>query len=145
MREGARAQREGMTDRDRGPRQLGELEAAIMEVVWAHEPVTVRAVRGHLQRTPLPGYTTVATVMNRLVDKGLLRRTRAGKVDVYEAAYSRVEFQRRAAATAVHRLIDEYGEVALAQFAAALASADPDRLARLREGVGRLEVEDQHE
>ena len=50
-----------------------------------------------------------------------------------------------AAATAVHRLVDEYGEVALAQFAAALESADPDRLARLREGVGRLEVEDQHE
>ena len=116
-----------------------------MEVVWVHESVTVRAVRGHLQRAPLPGYTTVATVMNRLVDKGLLRRTRSGKADVYEAAYSRVEFQRRVAATAVHRLVDEYGEVALAQFAAALESADPDRLARLREGVGRLEVEDQHE
>ena len=132
-----------MTDQDMGPRQLGELEAAIMEVVWAHEPATVRAVRGHLQRTPLPGYTTVATVMNRLVDKGLLRRTRAGKADVYEAAYSRAAFQRRAAAAAVHRRIDEYGEVALAQFAAALERADPDRLARLREGVGRLEVEDQ--
>jgi predicted transcriptional regulator len=134
-----------MTAQDMGPRQLGELEAAIMEVVWAHEPVTVRAVLRQVERTPMPGYTTVATVMNRLVDKGLLRRTRAGKADVYEAAYSRAEFQRRAAAAAVHRLVDEYGEVALAQFAAALESADPDRLARLREGVGRLEVEDQHE
>ena len=44
MRDGARATRDGMTDRAMGPRQLGELEAAIMEVVWAHEPVTVCAV-----------------------------------------------------------------------------------------------------
>jgi predicted transcriptional regulator len=131
-----------MTDQDMGPRQLGELEAAIMEVVWAHEPVTVRAVLGHLQRTPLPGYTTVATVMNRLVDKGLLHRTRSGKADVYAAAYSRAEFQRRAAATAVRHLVHEYGEVALAQFAAALESADPERLARLRERLGHLDVED---
>jgi predicted transcriptional regulator len=134
-----------MADQDRGMRALGELEAVIMEVVWAHEPVTVRAVLRHLHRTPMPGYTTIATVMNRLIDKGLLRRTRSGKADVYEAAYSRAEFQRRSAAAAVHRLVDEYGEVALAQFAAALESADPDRLVRLREGVGRLEGEDQHE
>ena len=46
MRDGARTKRDGMTDQDMGPRQLGELEAAIMEVVWVHEPVTVRAVRG---------------------------------------------------------------------------------------------------
>jgi predicted transcriptional regulator len=133
-----------MTHQDMGPRQLGELEAAIMEVVWAHAPVTVRAVLGHLQRAPLPGYTTVATVMNRLVDKGLLHRTRSGKVDVYEAAYDRAEFQRRAAATAVRHLVQEYGEVALALFAAALEGADPERLARLRERLGRLEAEDQH-
>jgi predicted transcriptional regulator len=116
---------------------LGDLEAAIMDVIWTEASDTVRTVRDHLQRTPLPGYTTVATIMNRLVDKGLLHRARAGKVDLYRPAYTRHEFGRRAAAAAVRGLVQEYGEMALAQFAMALQQADPERLAALR---GRLEA-----
>ena len=52
-------------------RYLGELEMAVMEVMWARPTATVREVRTHLHRTPPPGYTTVATIMTRLVDKGL--------------------------------------------------------------------------
>jgi predicted transcriptional regulator len=116
---------------------LGDLEAAIMEVIWTEGSATVRAVRDHLQRTPLPGYTTVATIMNRLVSKGVLHRSRAGKVDLYHPRYDRHEFGRRAAAAAVRGLVQEYGELALTQFAVALQQADPERLAALRE---RLEA-----
>lgn len=123
-----------MPDRDTGTRPLGELEAAIMDVIWNQEAdTTVRAVLQNLRRAPLPGYTTIAVVMNRLVEKGVLRRTRMGKVDLYRAVYGREEFARRVAEAAVRGLVYEYGDVALAQFAAALESADPDRLARLKE------------
>lgn len=118
--------------RDDEARHLGELEAVVMEVIWAHPGATVRVVRDCLQRTPLPGYTTVATIMNRLVEKGLLQRTRFGKIDVYHPVYDRQEFGRRVTAAAVRGLVHEFGDAALAQFAAALAQADPERLARLR-------------
>ncbi len=121
-----------MTDEERTAPHLGELEAAIMDVIWTHHASTVREVRGHLRRTPAPGYTTVATIMTRLVDKGLLHRARSGRTDRYTPAYGRAEFGRRAAAAAVDELVQEYGELALAQFAAALEGADPARLARLR-------------
>ena len=121
-----------MTDEERDAPHLGELEAAIMEVIWTHQAATVREVRGRLRRTPPPGYTTVATIMTRLVDKGLLDRARAGKTDLYRPVYDRDEFERRAAATAIDRLVDAYGDVALAQFATALEKADPERMARLR-------------
>jgi predicted transcriptional regulator len=130
-----------MTAHDPDPPHLGELETAIMEVVWTHGSDTVRAVRDHLPRTPLPGYTTVATIMTRLVDKGLLLRARAGKTDVYRPAYDRAEYGRRLAGAAVRGLVQEYGDVALAQFAAALEQADPDRLARLRARVAPREEE----
>jgi BlaI family transcriptional regulator, penicillinase repressor len=120
---------------------LGDLETAIMDVIWAQGTATVRIVRDQLQRTPLPGYTTVATVMTRLVDKGLLLRARAGKTDLYRPAYDRAEYGRRLAGAAVRGLIQEYGDVALAQFAAALEQADPDRLARLRARVAPREEE----
>ena len=118
--------------RDEDAPHLGELETAVMEVIWAGQATTVREVLDHLRRTPPPGYTTVATIMTRLVEKGLLQRARSGKTDVYRPAYDRAEFGRRAAAQAVQTLVQEFGEVALAQFAEALAGADPQRVARLR-------------
>lgn len=111
---------------------LGELQQAIMEVLWARHGSTVREVLSELRRAPAPGYTTVATILNRLVEKGMLTRARSGKVDTYLPAYDRAEYNRRATAAAVYGLVAEYGDLALAQFAAALEEADPDLLARLR-------------
>jgi predicted transcriptional regulator len=118
---------------------LGDLEMAIMEVVWQREHTTVRGVLSALRRSPAPGYTTVATIMNRLVEKGLLRRERDGRLDMYDPSYDRAEFEHRTAAAAVHGLVAAYGDVALAQFAAALQDADPNLLARLRARVARSE------
>lgn len=120
---------------------LGELETAIMNVLWDHGDATVREVLNHLRRTPL-AYTTVLTVMTRLVEKGLLLRTRSGKVDIYRTAYDREEFARRSAVIAVRGLVDAYGDVALAQFAAALEHADPERIARLRARIAQPPTED---
>jgi len=114
------------------PPHLGELEQAIMEILWQRCQATVREVTKALPRTPPPAYTTVATVMTRLVEKGMLIRSRAGKVDHYRPAYSSEEFSQRAAVAAVQQLVRAHGDVALAQFAAALERADPDRVARLR-------------
>ncbi len=123
-----------MRDEEPGPGapHLGELETAIMMVIWTHQAATVREVRDHLRRTPMPGYTTVATIMTRLVDKGVLLRTRLGKIDRYRPVHDRAVFAQRAAAAAVDGLVQEYGDLALAQFAAALEGADPSRQARLR-------------
>jgi len=121
-----------MDDDERAAPHLGELEAAVMDVIWTRDAATVRDVRGHLRRDPAPGYTTVATIMMRLVDKGVLTRARAGKTDRYCPVYDRAAFERRTAAAAIDRLVNAYGDVALAQFATALENADPERLERLR-------------
>jgi BlaI family transcriptional regulator, penicillinase repressor len=121
-----------MANQDQAPPHLGELEQAIMEVLWQRQQATVREVVGALPRKPPLAYTTVATVMSRLVEKGLLLRSRSGKVDLYRPVYDSAEFSRRAALAAVQRLVREYGDAALAQFAAVLEQADPERIARLR-------------
>lgn len=121
-----------MAHQDQAPPHLGELEQAIMEVLWQRQQATVREVVGQLPRKPPLAYTTVATVMSRLVEKGLLVRSRSGKVDQYRPVFDSAEFSRRAALAAVQHLVREYGDVALAQFAAALERADPERIARLR-------------
>lgn len=69
---------------------FGELEAAIMDAVWAADtPVTVRDVLQRLERDPEPAYTTVQTVMDILFRKGWLTRAKKGRVNMYGAASSR--------------------------------------------------------
>ncbi|MGH3907056.1 MAG: BlaI/MecI/CopY family transcriptional regulator [Pseudonocardiaceae bacterium] len=70
--------------------RFGELEAVIMERVWAaSEPLTVRAVVDALHQDRAAAYTTVQTVMEILYRKGWLQRTKHGRAYHYRATMSR--------------------------------------------------------
>jgi predicted transcriptional regulator len=69
---------------------FGELEQAIMQVVWSAEgPVTGREVVDQLTRSRPVVYTTVLTVMDRLARKGILQKHPTGKAHTYQAVQSR--------------------------------------------------------
>ena len=69
--------------------RLGELERAIMEVLWsAGEPLTARAIADALPDREL-AQTTVLTVLSRLEKKGVVRRNRDGRAHTYAAVASR--------------------------------------------------------
>jgi predicted transcriptional regulator len=120
------------------PPHLHELEAEIMDEVWARDACTVRDVLDALNsRSPTPrAYTTVMTVMQRLDGKGLLRRERDGRRDVYVAALSREEYAQARAGAQVGALVDEYGDVALAHFARHMSQLDPKRREQIRRLAG---------
>lgn len=68
---------------------LGELERAVMEVLWDRgAPAAVRDVAEALAARG-PAYTTVMTVLDRLAKKGFVRRRRDGRAWQYEPANSR--------------------------------------------------------
>jgi len=71
-------------------RQLGELEAAIMDRLWEWgRPALVREVVEDLRGDRPVAYTTVMTVMDNLHGKGWLRRERDGRAWRYEPTRSR--------------------------------------------------------
>jgi predicted transcriptional regulator len=73
-------------------RQLGHLEAEVMNRVWSWDrPVLVREVLEDLQQDRSIAYTTVMTVMDNLHRKSLLVREREGRAYRYSAAQSREE------------------------------------------------------
>lgn len=112
---------------DRSPGVLGPLEAEVMAVVWrSKKPLSVRDVLTRLNegRTSPLAYTTVMTVMGRLADKEILRRRLQGRGYVYEAG------PRNEAAIAVHGVLREFGDAAVASLVDA-ARADPKLLRRL--------------
>ena len=120
------------------PPPLHELEAEIMDEVWARDACTVRDVLDALNaRSPAPrAYTTVMTVMQRLDSKGLLQRERDGRRDVYVAALRRDEYAQARAGAQVGALVDEYGDVALAHFARHMSQLDPKRREQIRRLAG---------
>jgi BlaI family transcriptional regulator, penicillinase repressor len=79
---------------------LGELQREVVQVVWAHAPVTAEAVRERLSR-PLKE-STVRTVLRRLEEKGYVTHTIDGRTFVYDVAAPR----GRVAARAVRRIVD---------------------------------------
>lgn len=117
---------------DRDEKFLGPLEAAVMDRLWKRGRATVREVVDDLGRTRSLAYTTVMTIMTRLHAKGLLERARDGKTYVYRPAFSRDEHRERLSRELVRGLVSEFGDVALAQFAAELDGVDDDHRAALR-------------
>lgn len=111
---------------------LGPLESAVMERLWKRGRATVREIVEDLGRSRALAYTTVMTIMTRLHAKGLLERDRDGKTYVYRPAFTREQHRERLSRDLVRGLVDEFGEVALAHFAAELDGVDAAHRAALR-------------
>jgi len=68
---------------------LTEHELEIMQVVWRHHSVTVRAVYEELLKKRKIAYTTVMTMMGILEQKGYLKKNQGEKAHVYRPAQAK--------------------------------------------------------
>lgn len=73
---------------------LFDSEWAIMEVVWAKQPCTAPDVRDELDASRGWAYTTVKTLMDRMVKKGLLDVEKVRNLHLYSAGISKAEARR---------------------------------------------------
>ncbi|HTT50657.1 MAG TPA: BlaI/MecI/CopY family transcriptional regulator [Streptosporangiaceae bacterium] len=90
-------------------REFGELESAIMDVVWAGDRAyPVREVRERLSYNRPVAYTTVMTVMNILYGKGVLCREKHGRAWRYWPVESREEHDARLMAEVLRSGGDEH-------------------------------------
>src|SRR5438270_8455467 len=72
--------------------RLGELERAVMDVLWnTPEPVAATRIVEELPREHAPAITTILTVLDRLGGKGFVTRERHGRAYRYSATTSRAE------------------------------------------------------
>lgn len=73
--------------------QLGELEQQVMDLLWKSSPRSVREVMDVLPSSP--AYTTIATVMQNLKAKYMVRAERDGRFVHYLPQMSREEYVAR--------------------------------------------------
>lgn len=109
---------------------LGDLEQAIMEVVWDHAAIGSPEVQAALAPARRLALTTVVTVLDRLHTKGLLSRERVGKGYQYTAAISRPDLEERIVRGVLEELMTDFPDAltSLLQGEAGLDAATQDRL-----------------
>src|SRR5580698_782009 len=114
--------------------RLGELERAIMDVLWeASESLTVRQVSEQLTERDL-AHTTVMTVLDRLSKKGFARRQRDGRAWRYRAAESREAYVTELMLSALDQTGDR--QAALARFARSVSGTEAQALLRALGALG---------
>lgn len=117
---------------------LGDLESAVMELVWARprgRAVTVREVWEELYPRRQIMYTTVMNTMTRLAKKRLLAAQRDGQAYRYLAPLDRDEFVDRFVGGALERLLVNFGGATRARLGRLDDPALQARLARLLEDL----------
>jgi BlaI family penicillinase repressor len=83
--------------------ELTEAEWDIIEVVWEHEPCAAPTVQEELAARKKWTYSTVKTLMDRMVTKGLLTTERIRNLILYRSAISQKDAQRGELMRAVKR------------------------------------------
>ena len=90
--------------KERGIR-LGDLQLRIMRVLWDSGAATVSEVQRRLGR-PRLAYTTVATMLRKMEERGPVDHSEEGRKFLYRAVISMNEVTRSMAGDLVDRLFD---------------------------------------
>lgn len=118
---------------------LGELEAEIMEIIWKSKSASVREVLSNLKKRRKVAYTTIMTVMARLAKKGILKRKLdASGAYIYIPTQDKETFLASSSRKLIKNLINEFGEVAVAQFIDVVEDSDLKDLAKWQEKLKKI-------
>ena len=109
-------------------------EVAILRVLWARGPSTVREVAREMGRES--AYTTILKLMQNMADKQLVTRDQSARTHVYAAARAEEQTQRQLVADLVDRVFDG-SAVKLVMQALAATKTSPQELAEIRKLLGK--------
>lgn len=85
---------------------LGDLQLAIMRVIWERGEATATEVHTVLEPERGLAPTTIATMLRKLEDKGVVAHRAVGRVFVYRAAVGERDVHRSMVGELVERVFD---------------------------------------
>jgi len=122
---------------------LTQLQLAIMDALWELGEATVIELHDRLRTERRVAQSTVATLLSRLREKGVVEHRTADRQYVYRATVTREQVR--------HSIVGEFAGLTERLFAGDVASlvsqllrardVDPDDLARAREIIAQREQE----
>lgn len=122
-------------------RDLPQGEFDVMEVLWRKGEVTIKEVHAELSAKRPLAYTTVATLLNRLRERGYVEAEERSFVYVFRPLVRREQAQRRKLDDLVKRVF--HGDIApLAAYIAENRKLSAEQIKALREIVESGSEED---
>lgn len=115
----------------------GDLQAEVMATVWRLGQATVEEVRRRQPAHRRSAYTTIQTVMNRLVARGLLIRRRAGSAYSYEALFDEATYLARTIGERLAEASPAARRAALINLVGELEADERDEITRYARRVAR--------
>jgi len=106
---------------------LSRLEQEVMNIVWGCGYCSVRDVLKKISRKKKLAYTTIATVLNRLYGKGLVRRKTQGSLIYYSAKISKEAYGKNTAFLFLRKFFSSFGDSAIASFAESIEKLPEDK------------------
>ena len=124
-------------------RFFGPLEAKIMDILWnASKEMSIKDVQYVLDQEKTTNFNTVMTVMNRLVEKGILQKRAEGRGLLYHPVQTRDAFLNEQSKEMTQELMDEFGNVVVSHMLDALEDVDEDLVAKLEQKIEELKKKD---
>lgn len=111
---------------------LGNVSEKIMDFIWQKGAGRISDVRAGLKDRS--AYTTVATLVGRLLQRGLLKRKHQGRGYIYNPVFSRENFIKQQSQAAFNDLFkkNKSAELLISQFIDNLEKVDPQKLGELQ-------------
>lgn len=106
----------------------GDLQELIMRAAWRLGQGSVDDIRAALPRKQRGAYTTVQTILNRLVTRGLLRRDKQGKAFIYSPKVSEADYVARSLKSTLAGASDKARLAALANLVGGLKPAEMEEI-----------------
>jgi predicted transcriptional regulator len=114
----------------------GELQVQVMSAIWRLGSGTVEQVRSALPPRYRGAYNTVQTVLNRLVERGLLARHKVGSAFEYQARLSEAEYLSRSISQTLAGASVETRQAVLARLIGHLDDTELSDIRRLAREMG---------
>ncbi|MGE1103547.1 BlaI/MecI/CopY family transcriptional regulator [Peribacillus simplex] len=119
-------------------RFFGPLEANIMEYLWDKDEQSIKSVQKSLELDKPINFNTVMTVMNRLVEKGILEKRSEGRLSLFRPVQSKAEFLEEQSKKLTENLLNEFGGAVISHMLDAMQDADQGLIEKLEQKIQSL-------
>lgn len=124
-------------------RLLTEVELELMNIIWSSTKVTIKEIVSHLPEDRPLAYTTVATVVKVLEQKGFLECQKNSYAHVFLPLVSKAEYESTCIVHTLTKVFDDK-PVALVQRLLMAKKLKPEDIQAIEDALKQLGVSEQH-
>lgn len=119
-------------------RFFGPLEAKIMGIIWDANELSIKDVQLRIELDKPMNFNTIMTVMNRLVDKGFLKKRHQGRLSLFQPVQSKEDFIKEQSKKITENLIEDFGGVVINHMLDTINEMDQSLIDKLEQKIQLL-------